>query len=121
MRSGLHPAQGDANDGADDDADDQEDGTAFDRIPAIAEARLVIASLNDPNIVTVYDCQESNGRAYIIMEFVDGLTLADFLEKVGDQITLDMIAAIVAAVTCGPWRPPTAITCCTWTSSRKTC
>lgn len=81
-----------------DDADDQEDGTAFDRIPAIAEARL-IASLNDPNIVTVYDCQESDGRAYIIMEFVDGLTLADFLEKVGDQITLDMIAAIVAAVT----------------------
>ncbi len=87
-----------ANGGVNDDADDQEDGTAFDRIPAIAEARL-IASLNDPNIVTVYDCQESNGRAYIIMEFVDGLTLADFLEKVGDQITLDMIAAIVAAVT----------------------
>ncbi len=91
-------SSGDANDGANDDADDQEDGTAFDSIPAIAEARL-IASLNDPNIVTVYDCQESDGRAYIIMEFVDGLTLADFLEKVGDQITLDMIAAIVAAVT----------------------
>lgn len=83
---------------ADNSDDPDEGGSAFDHIPAIVEARL-IASLNDPNIVTVYDCQESNGRAYIIMEFVDGLTLAQFLDKIGDEITLDMVAAIVAAVT----------------------
>ncbi|TJW10342.1 serine/threonine-protein kinase [Parvibacter caecicola] len=89
-----------AADAADDDEDDADEPltSAFDSIPAIVEARL-IASLNDTNIVTVYDCQESEGRAYIIMEFVDGLTLAQLLDKVGDQITLDMVAAIVAAVT----------------------
>ena len=89
-----------AADAADEDEDDADEPltSAFDSIPAIVEARL-IASLNDPNIVTVYDCQESEGRAYIIMEFVDGLTLAQLLDKVGDQITLDMVAAIVAAVT----------------------
>jgi len=89
-----------AADAADEDEDDADEPltSAFDSIPAIVEARL-IAGLNDPNIVTVYDCQESEGRAYIIMEFVDGLTLAQLLDKVGDQITLDMVAAIVAAVT----------------------
>ena len=80
-----------AADAADEDEDDADEPltSAFDSIPAIVEARL-IAGLNDPNIVTVYDCQESEGRAYIIMEFVDGLTLAQLLDKVGDQITLEI-------------------------------
>ncbi len=98
----CHPERSEGSFVADTDADsnidDEPETSAFDRIPAIVEARL-IASLNDPNIVTVYDCQESDGRAYIIMEFVDGLTLAELLEKLGDDITLDQVAAIFAAVT----------------------
>jgi tRNA A-37 threonylcarbamoyl transferase component Bud32 len=35
----------------------------------------VLASLNHPNIVTVYDFGEANGFFYLMMEFVDGVNL----------------------------------------------
>ena len=38
------------------------------------EART-LASLTHPNIVTVYDFGDAQGNFYLLMEFVDGLTL----------------------------------------------
>lgn len=40
------------------------------------EART-LAALSHPNIVTVYDFGKVNGRFYLLMEFVDGLTLRE--------------------------------------------
>jgi hypothetical protein len=46
------------------------------------EARL-LARLSHPNIVQVYDLIEDGNRLWIAMEFVDGGTLADAIERTG--------------------------------------
>jgi serine/threonine protein kinase len=40
-----------------------------------------LASLNHPNIVTVYDFGETRGLYYLLMEFVPGLTLRQVLQQ----------------------------------------
>src|SRR5262245_11495322 len=59
------------------------------------EARLVSA-LSHPNIITIYDFGQENGRHYIVSEFVEGHTLRNF---VGSQdISLNRILDLVVQV-----------------------
>jgi serine/threonine-protein kinase len=46
------------------------------------ESRLA-ARLSHPNVVTVFDAGEDDGRPYIVMEYVEGETLADVLRRRG--------------------------------------
>ncbi len=69
----------------------------FEHIPGLEEARSV-AKLSDTNIVTVYDCAVEGSSAYVIMEYVEGKTLAQIIDEVDDDITLDMVAAVFSAV-----------------------
>jgi serine/threonine-protein kinase len=46
------------------------------------EARAA-ANLNHPNIVSIYDWGEENGTYFIVMEYVDGLTLRDVIRRQG--------------------------------------
>lgn len=82
------------------DAADLDDSDFFEHIPGLQEARSV-AKLSDSNIVTVYDCAVEGSTAYIIMEYVQGKTLAQIIDELDDQITLDVIAAVFAGVSHG--------------------
>lgn len=47
-----------------------------------AESQAV-AMLSHPNIVSVYDVSHSDGVEYIVMELIDGITLKQYMQKVG--------------------------------------
>ncbi|MEG2538491.1 MAG: Stk1 family PASTA domain-containing Ser/Thr kinase [Clostridium sp.] len=42
-----------------------------------------VASLSHPNIVNVYDIGSEDGVYYIVMEYIDGITLKDYIKKHG--------------------------------------
>ncbi len=66
-------------------------------VPGLDEARTA-AMLTDANIVAVYDFEIQGTTAYLIMEYVEGLTLTQLLGAYDDQLTLDIVAAVFAAI-----------------------
>lgn len=42
-----------------------------------------VSMLNAPNIVKIYDVAISETLKYIVMEFIDGITLKDYMDKIG--------------------------------------
>lgn len=67
------------------------------RIPGLDEARTA-AMLSDPSIVAVYDFEIQDSTAYLIMEYVEGMTLTELLRDHDDRLTLDVVAAVFAVV-----------------------
>jgi tRNA A-37 threonylcarbamoyl transferase component Bud32/tetratricopeptide (TPR) repeat protein len=63
------------------------------------EARA-LASLAHPNIVTIYDFGEVQGHFYLLMEFVDGLTLRKLLQarKLSPAEAIGVVPEICAAL-----------------------
>ncbi len=59
-----------------------------------------LARLNHPNIVTVYDFGETNGLYYLLMEFVDGMTLRKLLQtrKMAPEEALVIVPSICEAL-----------------------
>ena len=70
---------------------------ALSRIPGLDEARTA-AILSDPSIVTVHDFEIQDSTAYLIMEYVEGMTLTELLRDHDDRLTLDVVAAVFDAV-----------------------
>jgi tetratricopeptide (TPR) repeat protein len=72
----------------------------------LREARAA-ARLNHPNIAAVYDVAEMNGEAYIVMEYVEGETLADRLRPgplpvfQALEIAVQLADALIAAHAAG--------------------
>jgi len=60
----------------------------------------VIASLEHPNIVTVYDMGEDAGRVYIAMRYLPGRSLRNHLQEVG-RLPFDQALEIVQQVGAG--------------------
>ncbi len=74
------------------------DGRAADRIRR--EARRA-AALSHPNVVAVHDSGEEDGRPFIVMEHVEGRTLADLLHDEGrlpPRRALDIAIAVCQAL-----------------------
>ncbi len=63
----------------------------------IREAQTA-AKLNHQNIIRVFDCGYENNMLYMIMEFVDGGSLADALEKRGTAFEPEKVVEIGTAV-----------------------
>ena len=61
------------------------------------EARTA-AMLSDASIVAVYDFEVQESTAYLIMEYVEGVTLTELLHRHADRLTLDVVAAVFASV-----------------------
>ena len=65
---------------------------------ALAEARTA-SMLQHPNIVSVIDFTYDAGYAYLVMEYVDGMSLEEFLSQVeGNSLTYDEAACIADAL-----------------------
>lgn len=80
-----------------DDLSDDQDVQALAHIPGLDEARTA-AMLSDPHIVTVYDVEVRGQTAYLVMEYIEGITLSKLMRDYVDYVTLDMITAVFDAV-----------------------
>ncbi|CAK0769373.1 eukaryotic-like serine/threonine-protein kinase [Gammaproteobacteria bacterium] len=66
----------------------------------LQEARTV-SRLSHPNIIPIYEAGEFDGRPYLVFEFVDGLSLKEYLKKNGPlpiSRSLGMISQILAGI-----------------------
>jgi serine/threonine-protein kinase len=57
-----------------------------DRLSRLQREAQLLASLNHPNIAHVYGLEQLGTSGCIVMELVDGETLADRLKKGADQV-----------------------------------
>src|SRR5262250_1428262 len=52
-----------------------------DRISRFQREAEVLASLNHPNIAAIYDVQEAEGSRFLVLELIEGETLADRFQR----------------------------------------
>ncbi|MBV8451442.1 MAG: protein kinase [Deltaproteobacteria bacterium] len=60
------------------------------------EARM-LAALNHPNIATIYDVGELEGRAFLVMELLEGKTLSEFIGRKPVEIQETIMLSIQIA------------------------
>lgn len=65
--------------------------------PGLEEARTA-AQLNDASIVQIYDFEIQDSMAYLIMEYVEGMSVGDLLREYPQDIDADVVAAIFKSV-----------------------
>jgi serine/threonine protein kinase len=63
------------------------------------EIRTLVTQLKDPNIVLAYDAGEQDGEFYLVMELLDGLSLAEVLLQHGRLALADACEIVCQAAT----------------------
>ncbi|MCH9002650.1 MAG: serine/threonine protein kinase [Planctomycetes bacterium] len=73
------------------------------RVARFEREAKVLASLNHPNIASVYGFDESNGTRFLVLEYVEGETLGSHLKRgpVATEDTLDLAKQIAEALEAG--------------------
>jgi serine/threonine-protein kinase len=61
---------------------------------------VTVAKFNHPNLVAIYDVEDAGEAAFLAMEFVDGMSLEDYLSKVG-SMRLELAAPLVSQIARG--------------------
>lgn len=64
----------------------------------IDEARTLTQIKNMKGIVSVKDFFTANGTAYIVMEFLDGMSFKKYIQRKGGSITVESALAIISPV-----------------------
>ncbi len=67
-----------------------------DRLARFQREAKVLASLNHPGVGAIYGLEEANGHQYLVLEFVDGQTLADRLTS--GPIPVDEAVALAGQI-----------------------
>lgn len=68
------------------------------RIRFLKEAQDVARFQSEPNIVSIYDYLEENDTAYMVMEYLHGCTLKQYIREYGGRLDTDHILHICLSV-----------------------
>ena len=79
-----------------------------------------ISLLNHPNIVKVYDVSVNDHLQYIVMEYVDGMTLREYLNERGGKLSPAGRLCTSSPRSSRRWSTPTPTASCTGISSPRT-
>lgn len=64
----------------------------------LEEAKILARFSNHPNIVSVYSFFMENGTAYYVMEYIEGMTLKEYLAEHGGRIPFEEAFSLLAPV-----------------------
>ncbi len=67
----------------------REDNFEYGRELFLQEAKTLSKFIGNENIVRVYSYFEENNTAYFVMEYIDGISLSDYIKKNGGKITFE--------------------------------
>ena len=82
-----------------------------DRVTRFQREAEVLASVNHTNIASIYDLQETNGSSFLVLESVEGETLAERIQRVA--LPIDEALQIAVGICDAPitllmnWKPQT--------------
>lgn len=66
-------------------------------VKTLDEAKRLAKFESVPGIVQIYDCFEANGTSYIIMEYLEGMSLKEYLESHG-KMTVEQALPVILQV-----------------------
>lgn len=62
------------------------------------EARILAMFTDMPNIVNVQDFFRTNGTAYMVMEYIEGITFKEYIDRYGGRIPWEQAEAVLSFV-----------------------